>query len=291
MTAAGETTWLEQRAERAQVEIAQTPFHTWRFADGTLWMLFFRLGADYLLRFPGLADFEVSASGHDVQGWPAPGVDAATLRHLYLNQVLPLALSRQGKLVLHASAVEVGSGCVAFIGESGRGKSTLAASFAINGNGFLTDDGLQLEWLGERLTAAPSHPSVRLWGDSEAALLGGSQEAAPPVQYTRKARFLAGDTLTFCAAPRALQALYYLGTGEATSIRIESMRPPVALLELVRHSFLLDVDEQQMLASHFDEISRIANLPIHYHLDYPRRFEALPLLRDAIVRSAVQTGT
>ena len=282
---------FDQRAERLQQSVAQAPFHTWRFADGTLWMLFFRSGGDYFLRFPGLADFEVSATGLDVQGWPAPGVDTATVRHLYLNQVRPLALSRQGKLVLHASAVAFGSGCAAFIGESGRGKSTLAASFAINGNGFLTDDGLPLAWQGDQLTATPSHPSVRLWADSEAALLGGSQEAAPPVQYTQKSRFLAGDTLSFCAEQRPLRAVYFLGTGEAESISIERMKPPVALLELVRHSFLLDVDEQQMLASHFDEISRIANLPIHYHLDYPRRFEALPLLRDAIARSVAQTET
>ena len=61
------------------------------------------------------------------------------------------------------------------------------------------------------------------------------------------------------------------------------MKPPLALMELVRHSFLLDIDEQQLLAQHFDEISRIANLPIHYHLDYPRRFEDLPRVRETII--------
>jgi DUF1365 family protein len=71
---------------------------------------------------------------------------------------------------------------------------------------------------------------------------------------------------------------------EVADIQITRMKPAVALLELVRHSFLLDLDEQEMLALHFDEISRIANRPIHYHLDYPRRFQDLPLLRDAILR-------
>lgn len=282
MTAAEEPTRFVQGGERVQQPLPQSPFHRWIFADGTLWMLFFRQGRDYLLRFPGLADFEVSNTGRDVQGWSAPGVDAATVQHLYLNQVLPLALSRQGKLVLHASAVDVGAGCAAFVGESGRGKSTLAASFATAGSRFLTDDGLQLEWHEEQLTVVPSHPSIRLWEDSQMALIGETQDVAPPVQYTSKARFLAGPALSFCGEHRPLRSIYFLGTGDAPSIQIARMKSPVALLELVRHSFLLDIDAQEMLASHFDEISRIANLPIHYHLDYPRRFQELPLLHEAI---------
>jgi serine kinase of HPr protein (carbohydrate metabolism regulator) len=90
-------------------------------------------------------------------------VTSATVEHLYLNQVLPLALSRQGKLVLHGSAVDIGGQGVAFLGESGRGKSTLAASFATEGTRFLTDDGLLLEWVGECCMIIPSHPSIRLW--------------------------------------------------------------------------------------------------------------------------------
>jgi ATP-dependent phosphoenolpyruvate carboxykinase len=51
-------------------------------------------------------------------------------QHLCLKQVLPLVLSKQGQRVFHASAVEVEveDGAVVFAAESGRGKSTLAAS-------------------------------------------------------------------------------------------------------------------------------------------------------------------
>jgi hypothetical protein len=47
---------------------------------------------------------------------------------------------------------------VVFAAESGRGKSTLAASFAVNGFRFLTDDGLVLEPAGEGYAVLPSHP-------------------------------------------------------------------------------------------------------------------------------------
>ena len=142
-------------------------FHTWAFPDGTPWTEFYRENGGYLLRFPDLADFRVSADGLEVTGFPVPGVSESTSQHLYLNQVLPLVLSKLGKLVFHASAVEVPGGAVAFAAESGRGKSTLAASFAVNGFRFLTDDGLVLEPVADGYQVQPSHPSIRLWEDSE----------------------------------------------------------------------------------------------------------------------------
>jgi hypothetical protein len=96
------------QAARPMLLVKGVPFHQWASPDGTLWTQFFRMGAGYLLRFPELADFEVSADGRSVKGWPALGVTPTTVEHLYLNQVLPLALSRQGELVLHGSAVDIG---------------------------------------------------------------------------------------------------------------------------------------------------------------------------------------
>ena len=146
-----------------QMQLPHTPFHQWIFPDDTPWLEFFRTETGYLLRFPELADFRVSMDGLKVTCSPAPDVSEETTRHLYLNQVLPLALSKLGKLVFHASAVEVGDSAVAFVGESGRGKSTLAASFALNGFRFLTDDGMVVEANDDSYLSFPSHPSIRLW--------------------------------------------------------------------------------------------------------------------------------
>ncbi|MBK8358824.1 MAG: hypothetical protein IPL15_07500 [Comamonadaceae bacterium] len=138
---------------------------------------------------------------------------SATVEHLYLNQVLPLALSRQGKLVLHGSAVDIGGQGVAFLGESGRGKSTLAASFATEGTRFLTDDGLLLEWVSDQCMILPSHPSIRLWEDSQDALVSDSATVAPAVSFTTKSRFLAGPGIPFCDEAWPLQRVFFLGDG------------------------------------------------------------------------------
>ena len=59
-----------------------------------------------------------------------------------------------------------------------------------------------------------------------------------------------------------------------------------AMMEWVKHSFLLDVEEKPRLASHFDQIARLAHEGIHYNLDYPRHYEGLTRVRRAIVEHA-----
>jgi hypothetical protein len=279
---------LQTLGARPQAQLPQAPFRQWRFPDGTVWTLFYRLESGYLLRFPDVADFEVSWDGRTAIVWPAPGVSPGTVEHLHLNQVLPLALSRQGQLVLHASAVEINGKGVAFIGESGRGKSTLAANFATTGSRFLTDDGLQLDWQDGQCRITPSHPSVRLWRDSQEALSPRAAELAQAVDYTTKARLLAGDAIVFCNQPQPLRRVYFLGEGVASALMIEAVRPAEALMELVRNSFLLDIEEKELLAWHFDEMVRLAELPIYFRLDYPRRYEDLPQVREAIIRHATE---
>ncbi len=266
-----------------------TLFHEWMCPDGTTpWTRFYRSEAGYLLRFPDLADFEVSRDGSKIRCWPVPGTTDDTVQHLYLNQVLPLALSKLGKFILHASAVEIDRVAVAFVGESGRGKSTLAASFATSGSRFLTDDGLVLGTRGGECTAMPSHPSIRLWDDSREALIDEDTAIAPAVQFTSKARLFAGRNIAFCDQPRPLRRVYFLGTGEQSAPAFDRVSPSEALIELARHSFLLDVEERQMLAAHFDELADLAKLRVFYKLDYPRNYENLAGVRNAIEKHCKQ---
>ncbi len=273
---------------RPQTPLNILPFHEWKFPDGTLWTQFFRTELGYLLRFPELADFHVTPDGRSVTCSPVPDATDTTSHHLYLNQVLPLMLSKQGKLVFHASAVEIADGAVAFVAESGGGKSTLAASFATSGFRFLTDDGLVLEACGQGYQVLPSHPSIRLWEDSEESLIPPGVATAPALAFTSKSRFLAGQDIAFCDQPRPLRRVYFLGDGSVSKITFQRMSAAEALVEWVRNSFLLDVEEKQLLASHFDEVAKLANQPIYYRFDYPRRFEDLVHVREAIIEHATK---
>src|SRR5262245_17151004 len=115
-------------------------FHHWKAPNGNIYLSFRRVAGGYCLQFNGLAVFEVSADLRTVRCAPAPGVAARSIRHLFLNTVMPLVLSVASKTVLHASAVEHEGEAILFVGASGRGKSTLASALAVSDGAVLADD-------------------------------------------------------------------------------------------------------------------------------------------------------
>jgi hypothetical protein len=271
---------------RAQVALDRSPFYEWTLPDGTRSTEFYRVGSGYLLRFPGLADFEIAADGLAVRCLPTLETSDATSRHLYINQVLPLVLGRLGKMVFHASAVEIAGAALAFVAESSRGKSTLAASFATTGSPMLTDESLVVDERASMYWGMPGHPSVRLWDDSEQVLIAPGAETAPGLPFTSKRRFLAAPELRFSDGPAPLRRVYFLGDGSASTVTLEPMEAVDVMLELLKASFLLNVDDKPRLASHFDEVARLARRPIHFRLDFPRRFDLLPTVRQAVIAHA-----
>jgi hypothetical protein len=232
-------------------------FHRWRAARRT-WLSFARTPDGYLLRFPALADFAVSPGARRIVCRPRRGLPPATLRHLLLDQVMPLALSAD-RLVLHASAVHVpGFGAVAFIGPTGRGKSTLAAALARHGCELLTDDCLVLGERAGRVSVLPSYPGVRLWADAAAAL-GNPVRASVLAHYTRKRRLSEAPQLPFRSRPSPLRALFLLAPPGAVrdAADIRECPPRDRLMSLVACAYLLDVHDRAHLAAQFRRLARL----------------------------------
>lgn len=268
---------------RAQKSLNDQPFHQWTLPDGSPWTTFYRCGAGFLLRFPRFADFHVSEDGCDTCCIPVPGTSEEICHHLYLNQVLPLIQGRQGKLVFHASAVALGGRAIAFLGASGRGKSTLAAAFTRAGMEFLADDAMVLESTEVGYRVLPSHPSIRLRLDTQRALIGSYPEDLGGPLLAGKLRIEAGRYLSHCDEPRPLFAAFFLGEGDSKTIDAAPLQGAEAVTEWVRHTFILDFDDQAWLALHFEDVATLSETVTCYRLDYPRRFEDLDKLRAAIV--------
>jgi hypothetical protein len=90
-----------------------------------------RDGAVYL-RWANLFDFLVSADGREIGARPL-GESSPEAFHTYLlGQALSFALIKQGFDPLHATTVTVAGEAVAFLGECGFGKSSLAATFLVS---------------------------------------------------------------------------------------------------------------------------------------------------------------
>lgn len=141
-------------------------FHRWGDKHEDDWLRFGQAGAAYLLDFPGLVRFLITDDARFLQVEPGAGVPSVTVRHLMLNQVLPLVLSRRGRFVLHAAAIAVGGEVMGLVGATGSGKSTLVAACGRLGAAVVADDSLVLHRRGDGWVAVPSYPAVRLWPDA-----------------------------------------------------------------------------------------------------------------------------
>ena len=276
---------------RRQEPVAQEPFNRYVMNDDSVWTEFYRTGDGYLLRFPGLADFEVSADGTRVTAYPEQGTDPNTVEHLYINQLVPLALSRQGQPAFHASVVTLDDGAVAFLGKTGMGKSTLAASFALSGTTFLTDDALIIEESDRGCRARPSHPSIRLWEDSVDALVDADVRKAVPISYSHKARLLAGDALAYCDEPVPLLAAYVLDDTGIAEVTITSLDGLDLYMGWLENSFLLDIEDNDLLAQHFEWTYRISRAVPTFALDYPRNYGMLPEVQRRVREHLARPGS
>jgi len=243
-------------------------------------------GRGYTIDFADAARFEVSAEGDRVCCRPAAGISDAALRHLLLDHVLPRVLCLRGLLVFHASALRAPDGrAVAFLGASGTGKSTLAASLVAAGWRLVGDDALVIEGGQDGPTAVPTYPGVRLWPDTAAWLAAGSEPADPTAPKRRVDAASLGSHHGFSTTPASLARVYVVAdeiiAGSPTVDR-------VAASEALRRAFeeelrLADADRPSLQAS-LDRIATSGVLPLFRRLSYPRLFEALPALHAAIER-------
>ena len=280
---------FRQTAAQPQSVLPEPPFHFWE-AQGDVIAQFHRNADGFLLRFIGRADFAVDFANETITCFPAPGVSATMIAALRHNQIAPLLLNHSGKLVLHAAAIVLNRQALAFCGNSGRGKSTLAASFARRGYPFLTDDGLHLEPAAAGYLAFPSLDSVRLRLDSESALFtrSSSDSGSSPLE---KALLPAGLTMPHQSCPVPLQAIYFMGEGTAEKVEFGRLAPGEALIELIRHAFILDVDDRARVRANFDRLADLSESVPVFTLDYPRRYDMLGDVIAAVIAHAHQGET
>lgn len=263
--------------------------HIWDFPDGSSWLRIAKTQAGFVLRFPELADFLLSSDAQKVECYSHANIPIDTIKHLLLDQVIPLLLNQRGKFVLHAGAVVLPGGAIAFLGASGFGKSTLTASFSQQGFPMLTDECVLLEEKNGEMLVIPSYPGLRLWPENVAALLSQEIELSEVAHYSSKKR-LGWDTghLNYSNMRVPLCRLYVLSDPDAEldslEVRIEPLSPHRAYMEIFKHTFHLDITDHQRLAKEMSELSRLTELGLVYQLTYPRELTLLPQVREKILQ-------
>lgn len=200
------------------------------------------------LKVGGVGDFQVTPQGIRC----ADEVRTDVERETVLGPALVLALALRGTWCLHASAARFDGQVTAFVGESGQGKSTLAAYLADGGWQLVADDILPVSRDQAGVQLWPRFPQLKL-------------EVQPGVAL---AESLPLDRV--CVLERAeVPTLRRLSSGEA-------------LQAWLRHTAGTRLFEPSLLARHMAFCAgAAAQIPV-FSLAYPRRWEALPGLRELL---------
>jgi hypothetical protein len=183
------------------------------------------------LRFdvPGVARYLIDGADR-ITIETAPGVapDLAEVRLFFFGTVLAVLCFRRGLIPLHASAVEVDGRALLLAGNSGLGKSTMAAALMARGYPLLSDDlcALDVSRPGGPVIL-PCIPHLKLWKDAAARLSINIDPLAPVRVGLGKFRVPVQPAVTGPLPPGQIVMLHR--TVLPTEAGIQSLRGMAAL--------------------------------------------------------------
>ena len=167
--------------------------------------------------------------GQEIWVTPVHGADVALIRLYLVGKVMATLLYQRGLFVLHASSVEVNGQAVAFVGDSGLGKSSCAAALHSCGCGFVADDVSAVNLCSPVATVMPAFPQLKI--DPEvASSLGYDLDRMSWLHPMEAKRGLRVDD-RFTGRPVPLGLVYLLREADG------AISPHELLVELVRHSY------------------------------------------------------
>ena len=263
-------------------------YHEWQ-DHNTTYLRFGHLDNKHILDFPGLSLFSVSLNDMTIEYHAKPDVPPESIRHLLLDQVIPRTLGQLGRLVLHASAIKLTDGAgVAFLGDSGWGKSTLASSFLDSGAQHISDDCLLIEKNVNTLTGTNSYQGVRLLNDSAKAIFPDQPKTDPVAHYSDKRRLLlTSKNMPKLPASTTLDALFLLTNPAENSadepVLIEAVSGVEAMMSLIKQTFVLDPLDKGLITKLFKTLGDFlqTGIPV-YRIRYPRKHNRLQDIQQAI---------
>lgn len=233
-------------------------------------------GSDYL-RWTGLFEFLISADGARIACCSLRSGSVQAFHTYLLGQVISFALLKRGIEPLHSTIVVVNGGAIGFLGDSGYGKSSLAAAFLQAGYPLLTDDMLVMKEHRGEFFAYPGLPRIKLFANVAKAFMRNAI-GTPMNPQTSKLVIPLGRQLRFQKVT-PLKALYVLpapGRSQTDKISIRKRRQREAFLDVIRNTFNSKITTTERLRQQFALATRLSSAIPFKSLSYPRRLSRLP---------------
>ncbi len=246
-------------------------------------------GGSYL-RWGRSIEFLVTGDGARIIGRRGGRTGLELFEALMLGPALSYALVQQGLEPLHASVVSINGQGVAFLGPSGRGKSSLAAAFVQAGYHLVTDDQLVVTRQGTALMAHLGPPRIKLMRRMATRLRQGRPAGITmPLLAPKLAMPMVDGEQALTAVP--LRAIYVIGEARRSEaraqahaqVRIRHLPLRQACLALIANTFNGRVATAERLSRQFAFVTNLAgSIPVR-RLSYPRRLPLLATVRDAVL--------
>jgi hypothetical protein len=235
----------------------------------------------YLLCVAGIARYLVT-EGREIVVEPDPNAVPLDVRAYLLGAIFVVLCQQRGLLPLHASAVAGKAGVVAFLANSGQGKSTLAAHLAQRGFRVIADDICLIDTAppGAALVI-PTAPWLKLWRNS-LENLGRQAEGLDRVfSDDDKYRLPLAPVLQ----PEPICKVVFLEGNEVSSTatvieEVPRVEAVPLLMNLTHHSYLLEATGQRQ--ENFLRCGRVLSQARAYRLIRPWGLMHLESTVDAV---------
>jgi hypothetical protein len=228
-----------------------------------------------LLKIPSIGRFHIQ-SGKQILVQPDSDVQAADLRLFLLGSALGAIYFQRGDFPLHASVVVINDAAVAFSGDPGAGKSTLAAWLNEQGHPLLCDDVCVIRFTdGQRPMAYPAFPRLKLWTDALSALDIDPQGLQR--DYSRADKYHLSASGKFAAEAKPLQHINFLKFVDDISVpRIEDVNSAHAVPLLRDNTYRFQyISGLGLTKNHFLDCVKLAKATATHFLLRPRQLAAM----------------
>jgi hypothetical protein len=246
-----------------------------------------------LASFDGIADFYIQS--HSIICHLLNPAYLATAEEIFIGLILGYWLEIHAVPVIHASAVVISNGAVAFPSHRGSGKSSLAAAFVQAGNRLLSDDILPLDETASGYWGRPGLPQFHFWPTQQVYFTGSTApiQDSLPIQRKKAIPVKKINFAAFCNE-RQLITCFYLPfrsgiAGDFRDIKIIPLKPAEAVIELVRNSTVPNlVESLHLQAERLAFFARLVQQVPVRRLVYPSGFELLPRVVEAVLQDLVK---
>jgi hypothetical protein len=250
-----------------------------RNLDGSIWAYTYAKGSERWMHVPGIASFRFGSRGEEalvVLEPRTPPTPRAVIEDTYQRAVLPMALHAHGDEGVHASAVLMEVGVVAFCGRSQTGKSTLAYGMHRRGYRVWADDTLVFEPSGETVLAVPYPYRLRIRGEA--------------AEYFDLEELRRRDTSSWTAleqaqsSPAPLATIFVLERDTQADASVETVRltPAEALAGLLEHAYWFRLDDSERRRRMIRKYFLLATQVPVFRMRFRAALDQLPAMLDRV---------